>query len=109
MKTPKKSKISKTTKPVRTRPPFTDKDGEIRPLTKADIMAMRPAAEVLPELVALYKKSRGRPKKDVVAKPISIRLDPDVEHYFRSTGDGWQTRINNVLRDAIGMHKHLSS
>ena len=37
----------------------------------------------------MYEKSRGRPKKEQVAKPISIRLDPDVEAYFRKTGTGW--------------------
>jgi uncharacterized protein (DUF4415 family) len=31
-------------------------------------------------------------------QPISIRLDTDLIEYFRGTGRGWQTRINNVLR-----------
>ena len=31
----------------------------------------------------------------------SIRLDPDVVDYFRSTGDRWQSRINAVLREAM--------
>ena len=30
--------------------------------------------------------------------PVSIRLDADVIEYFRSTGRGWQTRVNAVLR-----------
>jgi len=30
--------------------------------------------------------------------PISIRLDADLVDHFRSTGRGWQTRINAVLR-----------
>ncbi len=30
--------------------------------------------------------------------PISIRLDSDVLDFFRSTGKGYQTRINAVLR-----------
>lgn len=29
---------------------------------------------------------------------VSIRLDADVLDYFRSTGQGYQTRINKVLR-----------
>ncbi len=30
--------------------------------------------------------------------PISIRLDADLIEHFRSTGRGWQTRINAILR-----------
>jgi len=30
--------------------------------------------------------------------PVSIRLDADVIEYFRSTGRGWQTRVNAILR-----------
>ena len=30
--------------------------------------------------------------------PVSIRLDADVTEYFRSTGKGWQTRVNAILR-----------
>lgn len=30
--------------------------------------------------------------------PVSIRLDADVIEYFRSTGRGWQTRVNSILR-----------
>ena len=30
--------------------------------------------------------------------PVSIRLDADLVEHFRSTGHGWQTRINAILR-----------
>lgn len=30
--------------------------------------------------------------------PVSIRLDADLIDHFRSTGPGWQTRINAILR-----------
>jgi uncharacterized protein (DUF4415 family) len=29
---------------------------------------------------------------------VTLRIDRDVLEYFRSTGKGWQSRINNVLR-----------
>ncbi len=38
--------------------------------------------------------------------PVSIRLDADVIEYFRSTGRGWQTRVNAILR-AYRDIKHL--
>ena len=40
--------------------------------------------------------------------PVSIRLDADVIEYFRSTGRGWQTRVNAILR-AYKAAKHLSA
>lgn len=33
-----------------------------------------------------------------VKKPITIRLDSDVLEWFKSQGQGYQTRINNLLR-----------
>jgi uncharacterized protein (DUF4415 family) len=47
---------------------------------------------------------RGRPKSDVHAKNISIRLDPKVESYFRAMGKGWQSRINSVLKEWVEKH-----
>ncbi|TWD54428.1 BrnA antitoxin of type II toxin-antitoxin system [Agrobacterium vitis] len=34
-------------------------------------------------------------------KAISIRLDDDIIEYFQSTGKGYQTRINAVLRHFV--------
>lgn len=46
---------------------------------------------------------RGR-KKDPNAKQLlTLRLDPQVIEYFRSTGEGWQTRMNDALRKAAGL------
>src|SRR5437016_668148 len=43
-------------------------------------------------------RPRGRPKKADAKVHIHIRLSPQVLGYFRATGPGWQTRINEVLR-----------
>jgi uncharacterized protein (DUF4415 family) len=78
--------------------PLTDEDGEVRELTAADFAAMRPASEVVPEVVAAYQRSRGRPSKENTKVSTTIRLDPEVLAYFRGTGQGWQTRINEALQ-----------
>ncbi len=49
---------------------------------------------------------RGRPKSEVHANNISIRLDPKVEKYFRAMGKGWQSRINSVLKEWVEKHPH---
>jgi uncharacterized protein (DUF4415 family) len=48
---------------------------------------------------------RGRPPSAAPKQAIKLRLDPDVVEYFRSTGPGWQTRINATLRRAARLKK----
>ena len=45
----------------------------------------------------------GRPKKDAPKVAVNIRLDSEVLAYFRATGRGWQSRINEALRKAAGL------
>ncbi len=42
----------------------------------------------------------GRPKSAAPKKSVHLRLSPDVLAYFRKTGPGWQTRIDETLRKA---------
>ena len=46
---------------------------------------------------------RGRPRSVQSKLPVSLRLDQDVIAWFRSTGAGWQTRINDELRKVAGI------
>jgi uncharacterized protein (DUF4415 family) len=64
---------------------------------------MRLAREVLPPEVyaTLTRGKAGRPPKPNRKVAIKLRLDPDIVAAFRATGEGWQTRINGVLRRAI--------
>ena len=71
----------------------------------------RPAAEVLPPaiyagLAALRRRPGERgPQKAPVKERISIRLSRDVADFFRATGEGWQTRIDEALRDYVAKHR----
>ena len=56
----------------------------------------KPASE-FPELQTLVKASKGRPKIENPKKTISIRLSYETLAYFKATGKGWQTRINDIL------------
>ena len=65
-------------------------DPDALPLTDAQLKAMRPM---------------GRPR---IAKPkaaVTMRLDADVLEALRSSGQGWQTRVNALLRDAVAQGK----
>ena len=52
-----------------------------------------------------YKK-RGRPYSATTKKQIAIRLDQEVIEAFQKEGPGWQTRINNALKDWLQRRKH---
>jgi len=60
----------------------------------------KPFAEVFPDLKESIRRSRGRPAVANPRRQISIRLDPEVIEKFKATGKGWQSRINEVLRQA---------
>ena len=91
-------------------PPLTDDDGEVRELTAEDMRLFRPAVEVLPPdllsgLVAL-KKRRGErgPQKSPTKVPTTIRFDADVLAALKASGKGWQTRVNEVVKDWLKTH-----
>ncbi|PQV50682.1 BrnA antitoxin family protein [Paraburkholderia sp. BL21I4N1] len=86
-------------------------DADNLPLTEAQLKRMRPAREALPALVgkpaaeALLKR-RGRPATPIDQHKVrtTIRLDPDLIDAFKGTGDGWQSRMNDALREWASSH-----
>lgn len=84
--------------------PLTDREGEVRELLAADIRAMRPMAQVLPPHLVKTISNRKRGERGAQKQPtkqqVTLRLDRDVLERFRSTGGGWQSRINEALRKA---------
>lgn len=87
-----------------TNSPASGPDDDNPEWTKEDFARARPAAEVLPEFIgeqatqALLRRGRGRPQKPDKKINQTLRLDPDVLEAYRQEGKGWQTRINEVLR-----------
>ncbi len=50
-------------------------------------------------------KLRGRGKQKVPTKiSTTLRLSPEVMNYFKATGEGWQTRIDEALREYVQTH-----
>ena len=59
-----------------------------------------------PADIAQYK-ARGRPVgslKDNAKQAVTVRYSPDVLAAFRATGAGWQTRMNDALKDWLRTH-----
>lgn len=44
-------------------------------------------------------KRRGRPAGSGIKISTTIRFDAEVLAAFKATGDGWQTRMNDVLKE----------
>ena len=67
-------------------------------LTTEDFGKMRPASEVLsPEVMSAFKRTRG-PQRSPTKRQVTLRLDEDVVAHFKAAGAGWQSRINDALR-----------
>ena len=48
-------------------------------------------------------RTRG-PNREPLKEPVAVRYSPEVLVAFRSTGPGWQTRMNGALRDWLRTH-----
>ena len=87
----------KALRAMKTRPPGGDyawdgKDEDERPLTAEEMRAG----------IALARK-RGRPLGST-KESTTVRFDRDVLDAFRAGGPGWQTRMNDALRDWLKEH-----
>lgn len=61
-------------------------DPDALPLTDTKLKAMR---------------TMGRPRIANPKAAVTMRIDTDVLEALRSSGPGWQTRVNALLRDAV--------
>ncbi|ROZ78780.1 BrnA antitoxin family protein [Ramlibacter sp. WS9] len=68
-------------------------DPDAQPLTPTQLKAMVP-----------MRALRGRPKSENRKLLVSVRYSPEVVAYFKSTGDGWQSKMDGVLRQYVARH-----
>lgn len=68
-------------------------DPDAPPLTPKQLQAMLPLTSV-----------RGRPKSANKKLLVSVRYSPEVISYFKSTGEGWQSLMDSVLRKYVARH-----
>lgn len=81
-------------------------------LATDEIRQMRPAIEVLERAIGKEKAEalvtrRGRPAKPAAERKVNqtLRIDPDVLDAYKATGSGWQTLMNDALRDYATAHR----
>ncbi len=68
-------------------------DPDAQPLTPQQLKSMRPIQAV-----------RGRPKSERKKLLVSVRYSQEVVDFFKSTGEGWQSRMDGVLRQYVEQH-----
>ncbi len=51
-----------------------------------------------------FRRTRGRPQGSGKKEQVTLRIDTEILEQFRATSNGWQTRINDALRDWIKQH-----
>ena len=65
-------------------------DPNAQPLTPTQLASMVPARAL-----------RGRPPSPNSKKLVSVRYSPEVLSYFQSTGQGWQAKMDGVLKEYV--------
>ena len=85
--------------------PTAEEDRAITAAAKSDPDAQPLTPKQLKEMVPL-QTLRGRPKSENKKLLVSVRYSPEVVAYFKSTGDGWQSRMDGVLRKYVSRHSH---
>jgi uncharacterized protein (DUF4415 family) len=80
--------------------PYEPGDGPYDPNDPRATRAFFEKADLVRNGKIVRRGKRG-PQKAPTKKLISLRLSPEVIDHFKSTGRGWQTRIDSTLRQAI--------
>jgi uncharacterized protein (DUF4415 family) len=94
------SKVSKRPSVVM---PTSQEDRAITAAAKADPDAQPLTPKQLKSMVPM-RALRGRPKSGRTKQLVSVRYSPEVLAYFKATGEGWQSRMDSVLRKYVTRH-----
>jgi uncharacterized protein (DUF4415 family) len=92
--------MSKTSKRLVVRMPTTAEDRATIAAAKRDPDAPPLTAKQLKAMVPL-RTLRGRPRSANAKQLVSVRYSREVVEYFKSTGAGWQARMDGVLRQYV--------
>jgi len=92
--------MSRTSKRPAVRLPTPEEDAAIVAAAKADPDAQPLTDEQLQAMVPM-RSVRGRPKSASKKQLLSVRYSPEVVEFFKSTGEGWQARMDRVLREYV--------
>ena len=95
--------MSKIAKRLTVIMPTTEEDKAITMAARSDPDAQPLTPEQLKAMVPIRSLS-GRPKSGNKKLLVSVRYSPEVVEYFKSTGEGWQSRMDSVLYKYVARH-----
>ena len=83
--------------------PYDPNDPEAAAAFWADATVVREGGYPAVHAALTQKRRRGKGKAPLKV-PTTIRFDPDVLAALKATGRGWQTRVNDALREWLKTH-----
>lgn len=69
--------------------------------TEADFARAKRGDEIPAHILAAFPKSKGGRPKGSNKETVTLRIDKDVVAKLRASGPGWQSRINELLRQSV--------
>lgn len=78
--------------------PTSDEDAMIADGIACDPDTYEPSEE---EIMGMRPVRRGRPATAAGKVLLSVRYSPEVVAFFRATGSGWQTRMDEALKEWV--------
>jgi uncharacterized protein (DUF4415 family) len=67
-------------------------DPDAQPMTDEQLLNLKPL------------RLRGRPVGSGSKVQLTVRFDTDIVDHFKRSGEGWQTRMNDALREWVATH-----
>ena len=92
--------MSKSLKKIQITMPSVEEDRKITAAARADPDAQPLTPTQLAGMVPA-RSLRGRPPSPNSKKLVSVRYSPEVLSYFQSTGQGWQAKMDGVLKEYV--------
>lgn len=63
------------------------------------------AVDAFWDTASVRRRGERGPQKTPTKEKITVRLSPEVLDYFRSSGAGWQSRLDQALKEYVQEHR----
>lgn len=63
------------------------------------------AVDAFWDAATVRRRGERGPQKAATKERVSLRLSPEVVDYFKAGGSGWQTRLDQALKEYVQEHR----
>jgi uncharacterized protein (DUF4415 family) len=88
------------------RRPLTNDEGEVRELTEEDFAAAKKFSDLPEEEQRVLK---GIMEENAARKKVAVPLSPAVVEKMRSTGEGWEARVEEAVVEWLERREKTAS